>query len=81
MCQRCKYLVGRVVCEDYGVWCPHGFHVILMVGVDIDNFPITALANPWPCGECTVDDLDMWGRQDVEEYWDAMNDLMRTQYE
>lgn len=46
-------------------------------------YPTGRKVQPWPCHEdgCTEADFDRQQELEIEEYWDAVNDLMRTQYE
>lgn len=46
-------------------------------------YPADRKVDPWPCHEegCTEADFDQEMQQEIDNYWDAINDLMRTQYE
>lgn len=46
-------------------------------------YPEGRKVEPWPCQEdgCTEADFDRAQEQEIEEYWEGINDLMRTQYD
>lgn len=46
-------------------------------------YPAGRKVQPWPCTEdgCTEANFDKATEAEIEEYWEAVNDLMRTQYE
>jgi hypothetical protein len=46
-------------------------------------YPTGRKVQPWPCKEdgCAEADFDQAQELEIAEHWDAINDLMRTQYE
>lgn len=44
-------------------------------------FPVIRQVDPWPCTPECLADFEKQQEAEIEEYWEGVNDLMRTQYE
>lgn len=71
--------------ERGAFYCPHGVKIVEAdpSEAESDDAPIGRMVEPWPCTtpDCTRERFEAAVEADIEEYWDGINDLMRTQYE
>lgn len=49
--------VNNVPVDHYGVWCPHGKHIMVADPAATDDRPAMVPANPWPCSECSYEEF------------------------
>jgi hypothetical protein len=49
-----KTEINGVPREQWGVWCPHGKHIVIADPADDSDYPLDVAADPWPCTQgCT----------------------------
>lgn len=76
-----RQLINGVPRDQYGTWCPHGKHVLVVDPDDASDYPGTILADPWPCDNCTPEQLDAELAAEVEAYeqdrWNEYCDIVR----
>lgn len=61
-------LINGVPRDQYGTWCAHGKHVLIADPDDTSDYPNTVPADPWPCGNCTLSQLEVELKAEAEEY-------------
>jgi hypothetical protein len=53
-----RHATHNVPREQYGTWCSHGYHLLVIDPTDHTDYPGVIPANPWPCDQgCTMTDL------------------------
>ncbi len=66
--------INGVPRDQYGLWCQHGQRLMVPDPADLTPYPVTVLADPWPCDVCTPERLaaDMQAEADAweQERWD-----------
>lgn len=74
--------INGVPRDQYGMWCPHGKHVLVADPEDTSDHPATIPADPWPCGSCTLSRLEAELKAEAEEYeqdrWDEYRALTHS---
>lgn len=75
-------VINGVPADQYGLWCRHGKHVMVVNPNDTSDYPGTVFADPWPCGQgCTPDSLAAEFEAEAEafddERWAEYNDTIR----
>lgn len=71
---------GPEIPEGWGVWCPHGAHIVVPDPglTDEDGYPVGRIAEPWPCDRCTRDGYEAAMEQewlDSQPSWEEIHGL------
>lgn len=74
--------INGVPVEEFGLWCPHGKHVMVVDPNDNREFPDCVMADPWPCNKCTPDQVQAelnaevaeYDREQWNQYWNAIRE-------
>lgn len=74
--------INGIPIDQWGMWCAHGKHVMVADPNDGREFPDSIMADPWPCNECTPEQLaaamreeeDEYNRERWDEYWNTVRE-------
>lgn len=64
--------INGVPRENYGVWCHHGEHIMVVDPTDRADYPRTVPSKPWPCSQCTFEEFVSDMDKEVDTYYDNM---------
>lgn len=60
--------------QHWGTWCPHGVQIVEKDPnlTDPDGYPVGRIVDPWPCGQCALEDFERDMAAEEDAYWESM---------
>lgn len=63
-------------CTEWGVYCPHGKHIVERDPdrTDPEGYPVGRIVDPWPCtvDGCTLEAFEAAEQATENEYWESL---------
>jgi hypothetical protein len=60
--------INGVPADQYGMWCQHGYRVMVADPNDTTDYPGLVFTDPWPCPKCTPQQIEAETEEEAAQY-------------